>query len=371
MLAAYDKKLNSKEFNLFSKSRSIKPAAFFMGAGKALSVLKIKEQAMQVISAYILVVVVWSTTPLAIHFSNDSFTFVTAITLRMLFAFVCCYALLKFMKEPLIKHRRDWLSYAASALGLFPAMLLVYWAAQYIPSGLMSVVMGVYPFFVGVVSYFVLKENTFTISRCIALACAVTGLAVINIDQMSLGKEAVWGVLTMIFVCVLWAFSSVYVKKLGSDISPVRQGTGSVAVALPFFLVAWLFMDAEVPQSVSQKSVWAVTYLVIVGSVISHTLWFYVLREFSVSSVALIPLMTPVMAITWGILFAEESLSSNTVLGAGIILFSLALYQGVFSQAWRLAKLCRQKYKGGILLRKTYSEVSPPSSTSLGGQWND
>jgi drug/metabolite transporter (DMT)-like permease len=42
--------------------------------------------------------------------------------------------------------------------------------------------------------------------------------------------------------------------------------------------------------------------------------------------------MTPVLAITWGILFAGENLTPNTSLGAGIILVSLALYQGAFKK---------------------------------------
>ena len=63
--------------------------------------------------------------------------------------------------ESLIVERRDWGVYAASALGLFPNMLLVYWAAQFIPSGLMSVIMGTYPFFVGAFSLLVLRENFF------------------------------------------------------------------------------------------------------------------------------------------------------------------------------------------------------------------
>jgi probable blue pigment (indigoidine) exporter len=291
---------------------------------------------MQVIAAYIFVVLVWSTTPLAIHFSNSSLSFVTAITLRMLLGFIVCYAILKTLKQRLFVTRSDWQVYCAGALGLFPNMLLIYWAAQYIPSGLMSVIMGTYPFFVGIFSRLLLRESLFTLARVTALFFVLIGLALIHYDQMSVGKEAVLGVLVMVVVCVNWGFSSVMVKKMGANIGALRQGTGSLAIALPFFLLSWWLIDGRIPVAFDSKSLLGVGYLVVIGTVISHTLWFFVLRECSVTSVAIIPLMTPLLAITWGVLFADEHLTRNTIVGAAFILFSLGLYQGLFVRAWHL-----------------------------------
>lgn len=296
---------------------------------------------MQVALAYLFVVLVWSTTPLAIHFSNSTLSFVTAITVRMLLAYICCALLLKILRQPLISERSDWLVYAASALGLFPNMLLIYWAAQYIPSGLMSVIMGVYPFFVGLFSYFLLKENPFTLAKFFALALAVVGLAIVHQEQVALGQGGVYGVIAMIIVCVFWGISSVLVKKFGSNIGPLRLGTGSIAFALPFFIVAWFFMDGEIPQVVDNKSLYSVLYLVVIGSVISHTLWFYVLRECSVTQVSLVTLITPILAITWGALFADEKLTINTILGVSVIVISLSLYQGLFQKAWKQLRAFR------------------------------
>ena len=288
---------------------------------------------MQVNAAYIFVVLVWSTTPLAIHLSNSSLTFVTAITLRMALAFICCYTLLRLMGQKLIQQRSDLLLFAYSALGLFPNMLLVYWAAQYIPSGLMSVMLGVYPFFVGIFSVLILKDS-FPAYKAFALLIAMVGLAQIHFGQLDVGKNAVWGVIAMLAACIIWGFSSVMVKKLGTDMGALRLGTGSVSMSLPLFLISWFYLDGQVPHFVDTQSIWGVVYLVVVGSVVGHSLWFYVLRQCSVGSVAIIPLLTPVLAITWGVLFAEESLRTSTVGGAVTILLALALYQGIFIRFW-------------------------------------
>ncbi len=305
---------------------------------------------MQVAAAYILVVLIWSTTPLAIHWSNSSLTFVSAITLRMVLAVPICFALLKILREPLVRQSRDWLAFAASALGLFPNMLLIYWAAQYVPSGLMSVIIGSYPFFVGLFSLLILRENAFSPAKILALVLAVLGLWTVHREQMAAGADSVWGVAVIVLVCVIWGFSSVVVKKLATDVSALRMGTGSLLVALPFFLLAWLWMDGEIPRGVDAKSLWGVFYLVLAGSVVGHTLWFYVLRACSVVSVSLITLMTPVMALTWGALFAGETLTAQTLAGAGLIITALAIYQGVLTKLARLLRMGLErvgKAKGG------------------------
>lgn len=284
---------------------------------------------MQVSGAYILVVLIWSTTPLAIHWSNSSLSYVAAITLRMALALPLCYLLMKILREPLIRHKGDWLAYAASALGLFPNMLLVYWAAQFIPSGLMSVMFGLYPFCVGIFSLLMLRENPFTSTKIVALLLAVLGLWVLHRDQMAAGDHAVWGLAAMVLVCVLWGFSSVAVKKLAADVSPSRMGTGSLLLSLPFFVAAWFWFDGQLPPAIGQKSLWAVVYLVLAGSLLGHVLWFYVLRACNVASVSLITLITPVLALNWGLWFAGEVPGRQTLMGAALILLALLLYQGI------------------------------------------
>lgn len=289
---------------------------------------------MHIAGAYTLVVLIWSTTPLAIHWSNSSLPFAFSIAVRMVLAGMLCYVLLKILRQPLIARRRDWLVYAASALGLFPNMLLVYWAAQSVPSGLMSVIMGIYPFFVGLFSIVVLRENPFSISRTFALLLAVFGLWMVHREQMAVGVDAVWGMAAIVLACLIWGFSSVMVKKLATDIGPLRMGTGSLLLSSPFFLVAWWWIDGGLPTFIDDRSLMGVGYLVIAGSLLGHTLWFYVLRACTVSSVSLITLITPVMALTWGALSGER-FSTLTLVGAGLIVTALGLYQGVIGRILR------------------------------------
>ena len=280
----------------------------------------------RVFFAYVVVVLTWSTTPLAIYFSNSSLTFITAVTVRMILALLGFGLLMLVLRKRLVNSPKDWWVFSASALGLFPNMLLVYWAVQYIPSGLMSVLMGIYPFFVGLMSIWILRDNPFTPKKIGALCVAVVGLAVIHYGQLQVGADAVKGVFAVLLACFFWAISVTLVKKMGAHIDPIRHNTGSLLIATPLFFLVWLLVDGQIPTVVDAKSFWAVIYLVVCGSLISHSLYFYVIRHCTVSTVSLITLMTPVLALTWGILFANEVLSQPLIIGAAFIFVGLGAY---------------------------------------------
>jgi drug/metabolite transporter (DMT)-like permease len=107
-------------------------------------------------------------------------------------------------------------------------MLIVYWSAQYISSGLMSVLLGFLPFFAGLFSWLLLRENILSPARGFALIMALSGLWLIHCDQLALSAQAVKGVLGMLVVAAIWGASSVWVKSLGVDIPPLRQSTGAL-----------------------------------------------------------------------------------------------------------------------------------------------
>ena len=191
---------------------------------------------MKIFVSYVAILCIWSTTPLGIKWSNSSLSFGSAITLRMVLALLCCAVCLKVSRQPLIVQRRDWWVFMAGALGLFPNMLIVYWSAQYISSGLMSVLLGFLPFFAGLFAWLLLRENILSPARGFALIMALSGLWLIHCDQLALSAQAVKGVLGMLVVAAIWGASSVWVKSLGVDIQPLRQSTGALLIATPCFV---------------------------------------------------------------------------------------------------------------------------------------
>lgn len=291
---------------------------------------------MSIVLAYMSVVLTWSTTPLAIQWSSDGVHFVMAISLRMVIAGVLGFALIKIAGARLVQHRSDWLNFAVGSLSFFPTMFFAYWASTQLPSGLMSVIFGCFPFWVGIFSHWVLKDNSLNFVKICALILAFCGLVIVNIDQLSVSATSALAVLVMVLSTSIWALSAVLLKRL-PDMQPFRQSVGAALISAPFFIAAIIAMTAFGGMQFvtelwsfegSKKSILGITYLVIVASLIGHTLFLYVLQHCSVSLVAFIPLLAPILALILGWVVEGERLTLRSFYGVLLVLFAICLYQG-------------------------------------------
>jgi drug/metabolite transporter (DMT)-like permease len=78
---------------------------------------------------------------------------------------------------------------------------------------------------------------------------------------------------------------------------------------------------------VPPRALLAIVYLGMIGSVLGFALYYYVLRHVEATRVALITLITPVLALLLGNLLNGEVLQFETVLGTAAILGGLLLFE--------------------------------------------
>lgn len=277
--------------------------------------------------AYWSVVFIWATTPISVASSNHSLHFLEAGGLRMIFASLLMLVVCRVLKKPLFPNRIVLKSYFVASIGLFPNMALVYWGAQHVPSGVISVMFAFNPVVIGLLSWLILKDNPFSPLRIIALGLSVIGMGVIYADQLQISQASSLGILALITAVIGWSFSTIYLVKMDIKVDPLCQTAGASMFAIPGYLVAWLILDGDIPRAVSWQSVVGVSYLSVFGSVVGFSLYFYILTRLPVMSISLITLLSPVFALSIGAVFADETISIQLAGGSGIVLLSLLLYQ--------------------------------------------
>lgn len=216
-------------------------------------------------------------------------------------------------------------------------MTSVYWSAQYIPSGLISVIYGMSPVVTGLFAAVWLREGAFTPFRVVGMLLGIIGLVVIFGRLPGLGTNAVAGTAGVLLSVIVHSFSAVWVKRLAVRMHPLETTTGALMVALPLFLLCWVLADGHLPQVLPARTVAAILYLAVFGSVLGFVLYFYLLRHSEASRVALVTLVTPVLALLLGQLLNGEVVGSRVWLGTGAILLGLASYQ--WGDQWRAARL--------------------------------
>jgi drug/metabolite transporter (DMT)-like permease len=275
--------------------------------------------------AYLIVVLVWATTPLAIKWSAETFMPITAVTLRMMLAVAVGLPWLWLAGQRLRWDRLALTSYLAALPGVFGAMSLSYLASLYVASGLISVMFGLAPLLSGFMLQ--LLPNPVRLNGWHWAGCTtgVLGLALVFVDALQGGGQ-VQGVLLLLGAVTGFSIGGIAVKQVAAGLGALPQTLGSLIVSLPFFWVLWWVMGETLVMGEALHGLWAVLYLALFGSLIGFVSYFRILSSLPAATVALVTLITPVLALLLGALLNGEQPGLNVVAGAGVILAGLALY---------------------------------------------
>jgi len=257
---------------------------------------------------------------------------------RMLIGLAICIVLLRASRTPFPFTPAARQLYAISGLSLFVSMLLTYWGALHIPSGLISVIFGLSPLVTGVFAALWLSDRTLTSVRLAGLGLALAGLWLIFGQPWPGDGHATLGTLAVVAGMTVQALGLVWVKRLDVRASALAITSGSLGVATPLFVLAWLIADAaQLPPEITPRVGIAIVYLGILGSVVGFTLYYYVIKHLDAGRVALIMLVTPVSALLLGQTLNAEFIPARGWAGIALIGAGLLLYE------WQALRQLRQR----------------------------
>lgn len=282
---------------------------------------------MSVPAAYLGVIMIWATTPLAIKWSGEGSGFLFGVVGRMTLGAILCLLVVHLMRVKLPWHRQARRTYLAASVGIYGAMLSTYWASQFIPSGWISLLFGLTPIVTSVMASLWLGERSLAPAKFVGMLFGIVGLAIIFGSGLELGTQAVYGICAMLFATVLHSASAIGVKREGASLPALAVTAGGLLYALPLYVVTWVLAGAAWPETVPVRTAGAILYLASFGSVIGFVLYFYVLKHIAAAQVALITLVTPVAALLMGSWLNDEIISARVWTGAALILLGLAFHQ--------------------------------------------
>lgn len=276
---------------------------------------------------YIGVILLWATTPLAIKWSGEGPGFLFGVTGRMTIGAVCLWSALALLRRRLPWHRQARLTYLAVALQIFGSMLVIYWAAQFIPSGWTAVVFGLTPLITALMAAVWLGERSLGWGKLLSYGMGLAGLALMFGTALAFSHEAALGIGGVLLSTFLHSASSVWVKRIGARLSAWYQVAGGLLVALPAYLAVWWWFDGEWPDALPFTSLAAIVYLGVIATTLGFAGYYYVLTQLPATRVALITLVTPVMSLMLGHFANQEPLTLRVVLGTALILGALLVHE--------------------------------------------
>lgn len=284
-----------------------------------------KHDKIKILVIFSLICLAWGSTWSVIKLGLESLTPFVSSGLRFILASVIILVIMKFKDVQIQKDKNAIRLYMMMAFGSFIIpFALVYWAGQFVPSGLASVLFAVYPFFVALFSYLTIPSEEIGANKIIGIIFGFAGIVTIFFDGIDLNVASyIWGMTAIIVSAVMQAGIAVTLKKYGHHLHPLSMNFIPMIIAGFVLVIVGLLTENISKLVFDLKAYFSIIYLAAIGTVMTFTSYYWLLKRVSVVLLSLIAFITPIIALLIGWIFFAESLSSKVLLGSMLVLFGL------------------------------------------------
>ena len=274
---------------------------------------------LQIAAALAVVCVIWGSTYFAMRVALESFPPFMMGAIRFLVAGAAMYVVLRARGER-APARREWASATMTgALMLLVGNGAVAFGQQRVSSSVAAIVVATMPLWA------VLFGRAFgdkpSRGELLGVGIGFVGVALLHTggDLFSYGVNA----FAMLLAPAGWALGSVWSRRL-----PLPGGGGLMATAAQMLaggasmaLVSLAMGEhAFAARAVSMRSVLAIGYLAIFGSVVAFSAYGFLLRHARTSTATSYAYVNPLIAVAIGVAIGGERVHAATLAGAGVIL---------------------------------------------------
>ena len=162
----------------------------------------------------------------------------------------------------------------------------------------------------------------------LAFIAGIIGVAILLAPVEGLARIDPLGVILVVGGAMCWAIGSLYARRAplpGSGLltTGMEMVGGGLALVLAGVVIGEIGRTNV--DAFSLRSLLAFGYLIVFGSIVAFTAYTWLLANVSVSTVGTYAYVNPVVAIFLGWLVLDEVVSATTLVGAAIIVASVAL----------------------------------------------
>lgn len=284
-----------------------------------------KASPIKIILGYVLICLIWGSTWLAIRASLESLTPFISGGSRFLLASVFILILMKVRGVSLQKDKESIRLYILMGFMSFVIPFgLVYWAEQFVPSGLASVLFGVYPFFVAIFSYFRMPDEIIGKLKIIGMSLGFFGIVVIFSDSFTTDLTNLFlGMVAVALSGIMQAWIAVTLKKSGKHLNPLSMNFIPMLIAGVTGLAIGMLTEDLSYININQTAVISVIYLAFFGSLITFTVFYWLMKKINVIMLSFTAFITPIIALILGWIFYNETLTTQHLLGSILVLVGL------------------------------------------------
>ena len=279
-----------------------------------------------------LLCLIWGSTWLVIQEGLDDLPPLTSAGVRFALAFaVMCFA------APRLARRegggtpppRLWI--VVGTLNFAVSYAIVYVTETVLPSGLVAVLWAVFPLMAAVPGHFVLGERL-GVRQLTGLLLGFVGTCFLfgtDVSDFAAGEGELLGPIGAALLLLVSPLVSVVgqtcVKLWGTRHSSALLNRNAMGLGALLLLLAALVFERDATPRWTPAALGSIAYLAVVGTCLTFTLYYWLLRYAEVTRLSVITYVTPIVALALGWAVRGEELTAGTAGSAGLVLLGVAL----------------------------------------------
>ena len=279
---------------------------------------------LRVVLAFTAIYVLWGATFLAIRIAVLEVPPFFSSGVRFFVAGALLYVFMRLRGQP-SPSAAEWRAIATIALCMFVATYgALFWAEQYVPSGITSVLEATLPITTVALEVFVFRQQPFRWRTLAAVALGFSGVAwlLIRNDQPFPGLPCV----VILAGGAAWSLGAVLTRSLPRPKS-LALSAGAQMMLGGAVLLALSQATGELHSfpRISLRAGLALTYLIVAGSLAGFTAFVWLLARMPATQVASHAYVNPLVAVALGYFVAGEPLTLPMVLASALVLASVVV----------------------------------------------
>jgi drug/metabolite transporter (DMT)-like permease len=283
-------------------------------------------------AALVAVCIFWGTTYLGIRIALETLPAAFVVCTRFILSGSILLAFALWRGAAIPRGRELWVACVCGALVLGIGNGALVYAEELVPSGLASLFITLAPFWM--VGLEVLTGGERLHSRTVLgmfIGFAGTVLLLLpGTEKGAVSKSTLIGFAILQVGVVGWTLGSLYQRRQPARAHPIVTGAVQQLAAGLLYAPVALFVPGPAPVF-SQRSVLAVLYLVVFGSIVGYSAYIFTMDRLPVSIASVYPYFNSMVAVFLGWLFFREPFGWQGLAAMAIIFAGVAVVKSAKS----------------------------------------
>jgi drug/metabolite transporter (DMT)-like permease len=267
---------------------------------------------------------IWGSTWAAIKYALDGVPPFLGAGLRFALASLVLTPFALKRRKPLTRDDRVAIA-SCGFLSFTLSYATVYWAEQFIASGLTAILYCTMPLFVALLSAFWTKAERLTARKVTGIVIGMAGTAVLFWPHGDLGASQAAGMLATLAGSFSAAANLVTMKKHSKHTDIFVLNASSMAIGAACLLALSALTESYAGLHWTRSNAAALVYLSIIGSVASFLSYYHLIKTMEATLLSMITLIIPIVAVALGWLFLGETVGASTGIGILVVLGGVAI----------------------------------------------